>query len=40
MDKNMVILVKHRSTAEGGEGTLCEQIGEIFDERKSWELWR
>ena len=27
----MVILVRHRSTAEGEERALCEHIGEILD---------
>ena len=30
----MVVLVRHRSTAEGEEGTLNEHIGEIFDQGK------
>jgi hypothetical protein len=36
----MVMLVRHRSTAEGEEGTLYEHIGEIFDEEKRGGLWR
>jgi len=36
MGKNMFILVRHRSTAEGEKGNLYEHIGEIFYEGKRW----